>query len=232
VGHLSFHGSGVEVIVTRDAESRTAHYTLDGGGSSLWVGLNHDSPVTIPGAAVFRCPNLVPGRHKVGVINGANPSGVNFSSVRLAIDAVRIHKGGSSSASPLFWDADGRGESGTWDAGASANWQDGAGAVAWQDFGAEDHLAVFAGKGGVIELTAPARVNRLVFRADGYVLRGQPLALTGHEPRIHVEESAKAILALPARLPGGAELPVGTYTAASRPELVSGGGVLVIEAGR
>jgi hypothetical protein len=157
---------------------------------------------------------------------------VNFSSVRLTVDAIRVHKGESSSASPLFWGSDGRGESGTWDAGASANWHDGASAVTWQDFGAEDHLAVFAGKGGTIELAAPVRVNRLVFRADGYVLRGQSLDLTGHEPRIHVEESAKAILALPVRLPGGAELPAGTYTAATLPELVTGGGVLVVEVGR
>lgn len=229
VGHLSFHGSGVEVIVTRDAESRTAHYTLEGGGSSLWVGLNHYSPVTLPGATVFRVPNLVPGAHKVSVIHGANPSGVNFSSVRLAVDAIRVHKGESSSASPLFWGADGRGESGTWDAGATANWHDGAAAVGWQDFGAEDHFAVFAGKGGSIELAAPVRVNRLDFRADGYVLRGQPLDLTGREPKIHVKESAKAILAVPVRLPGGGELPAGTYTAATRPDLVAGGGVLVVE---
>lgn len=232
VGHLSFHGSGVEVIVTRDAESRTAHYTLEGGGSSLWVGLNHYAPVALPGSAVFRYPNLVPGRHKVSVINGANPSGVNFSSVRLAVDAIRVHKGESTSASPLFWGADGRGESGTWDAGGSLNWHDGAGAVAWQDFGAEDHLAVFTGKGGTIELAAPVRVNRLVFRSSGYVLRGQPLDLTGREPKIHVDESAKVVLALPVRLPGGGELPAGTYTAATRPELVTGAGVLVVEAGR
>jgi len=228
VGHLSFHGSGVEVIVTRDAESRTAHYTLDGGGSSLWVGLNHYSPVTIPGAAVFRCPNLVPGRHKVGVINGANPSGVNFSSVRLAIDAVRIHKGESSSASPLFWGADGRGESGTWDAGASANWHDGAGAVAWQDFGAEDHLAVFAGKGGVIELTAPARVNRLVFRADGYTLRGQAIELTGEKPFIQVGRGVKVELSLPLRLKGGNGLPPGSYSAATHPDLIVGEGTVIV----
>lgn len=229
VGHLGFQGSGVEVIVTRDAESRTAHYTLDGGGSSLWVGLNHYSPVTIPGEAVFRYPNLVPGRYKVAVNHAANPGGVNFSSVRLAVDAIRVHKGESSSASPLFWGADGRGESGTWDAGASANWHDGAASVSWQDFGAEDHLAVFAGKGGIIELAAPVRVNRLVFRADGYRLRGQTLELTGHQPGIHVADRSRAILALPVRLPGGAELPAGSYTAADRPDLVTGGGTLVIE---
>jgi autotransporter-associated beta strand protein len=232
VGRLSFHGSGVEVIVTRDSESRTAHYTLDGGGSSLWVGLNHYSPVTIPGAAVFRCPNLVPGRHKVSVINGANPSGVNFSSVRLAVDAIRVHKGESSSASPLFWGSDGRGESGTWDAGASANWHDGASAVTWQDFGAEDHLAVFAGKGGMIELAVPVRVNRMVFRADGYTFRGQAIELTGTKPSIQLAEAVRAVFAVPVRIADAAELTPGSYTAATHPDLIVGGGTLVVASPR
>jgi len=92
-GSCTFTGSGVEIYTTRDAESRTVHYTLDGGGSSLWVGLNHYSPVTLPGQVVFRHPNLVPGTYTVGFKNAANPSGVNFSSVRLGIDAIRVYKG-------------------------------------------------------------------------------------------------------------------------------------------
>jgi hypothetical protein len=40
-GSHTFSGSGIEIITTKDADSRTGHYTLDGGGSSLWVGLNH-----------------------------------------------------------------------------------------------------------------------------------------------------------------------------------------------
>ena len=124
-GSYTFHGSGVEIITTRDAESRTAHYTLEGGGSSLWVGLNHYSPVTMAGQRVFRCPNLPPGTYKVGFTNAANPAGVNFSKVRLNIDALRVYKGESSSATPLLWGESGRGGSGTWDVGASRNWHDG-----------------------------------------------------------------------------------------------------------
>lgn len=228
-GHLNFEGSGVEIYTTRDAESRTAHYTLDGGGSSLWVGLNHYSPVTLPGSAVFRALHLVPGNHTVRFTHAANPEGVNFSSVRLAIDAVRVYKGESSSASPLFWGADGRGGSGTWDVVAAANWHDGAAAVTWQDFGADDHLAVFAGKGGTIDVAAPVRARRMVFRADGYTLRGQPLELTGRKPGFHVVDSAKVILALPVRLPDGTPLAAGSYTAASHPDLVTGGGTVVVE---
>jgi hypothetical protein len=231
-GYLTFQGSGVEVYTTRDAESRTAHYTLEGGGSSLWVGLNHYSPVTVPGAAVFRCPNLIPGSYTVSFINAANSSGVNFSSVGLAVDAVRVHKGESSSASPWFWGSDGRGGSGVWDASAS-NWNDGASPVRWQDFGADDHLAVFSGKGGVIEVGIPVRANRLVFRSDGCILRGQsPLELTGRKPGVHVADSVKAVLAVPVMLPGGSRLAAGSYTAATHPDLVTGGGVLVVESPR
>ena len=228
-GHLTFQGSGVEVHTTRDTGSRTAHYTLEGGGSSLWVGLNHYSPVTIPGAVVFRYPNLAPGNYTVSFNNAANPTGVNFSSVRLSIDAVRVHKGESSSASPLFWGADGRGGSGIWDA-TTTHWHDGASPVKWQDFGADDYLAVFAGKGGVIEVASPIRVNRLVFRSDGYTLRGQSLELTGRKPSIHVADSARTVLDLPLRMPGGAPLSAGNYSATSHPELITGGGVLVVEA--
>ena len=92
-GTYTFTGSGVEIYTTKDVESRTAHYTLDGGGSSLWVGLNHYSPVTLPGQVVFSYPNLLPGTYTVGFKNAANPTGVNFSSVRLNIDAIRIYKG-------------------------------------------------------------------------------------------------------------------------------------------
>lgn len=228
IGHLTFQGSGVEVYTTRDAESRTAHYTLESPGSSLWVGLNHYSPVTIPGSAVFRYLNLAPGNHKISYINAANPTGVEFSSVRMAIDAVRVHKGESSSASPLFWGGDGRGGAGIWDS-TTAQWHDGAAAVKWQDFGADDHLAVFAGKGGIIELAAPVRVNRLVFRSDGYILRGQGIELTGVKPTLHVADSVGCVLALPIRMPGGAPLPPGTYTSKTHPDLITGNGVLVVE---
>jgi autotransporter-associated beta strand protein len=228
-GSLTFQGSGVEIYTTRDSESRTVHYSLDGGGSSLWVGLNHYLPVTVPRAAVFRYLNLVPGTYTVGFNNAANPTGLNFSSVRLNIDSIRVHKGEASSASPLFWGADGRGGSGVWDNGDSSNWNDGVSSTAWQDFGAADHLAVFAGKGGTIELAAPVRANRLVFRADGYSLRGQSLEFTGSDPGIHVADSVRAVFALPVRMPGGAALAAGSYNAKSHPGLITGGGTLVVE---
>jgi len=92
-GSYTFNGSGVEIYTTEDPESRTVHYTLDGGGSSLWVGLNHYSPVTLPGRAVFSYPNLQPGTYTVGFKNAANPSGVDFPFVRLNIDGIRVYKG-------------------------------------------------------------------------------------------------------------------------------------------
>jgi hypothetical protein len=98
-GSYTFTGSGVEVYTTKDAESRTAHYTLDGGGSSLWVGLNHYSPVTLPGQVVFRYPNLLPGTYTVGFKNAANSTGANFSSVHMNIDAIRVYKGETAAGS-------------------------------------------------------------------------------------------------------------------------------------
>ena len=231
-GSYTFNGSGVEIYTTKDVESRTAHYTLDGGGSSLWVGLNHYSPVTLPGCNVFRYPNLQPGTYTVGFKNAANPTGVNFSFVRLNIDALRVYKGESSSATPLFWGENAKGGSGTWDVGTSANWHDGVAASKWLDLGASDYAAVFAGNGGTIDVAGPVRVNRLVMRSDGYVLRGQSLELTGDKPTIHVADGAKAILALPVRLPDGTQLAAGSYTASSHPHLVTGGGVLSVEASR
>jgi hypothetical protein len=229
VGNLAFHGSGVEVYTTRDAESRTAHYTLDGGGSSLWVGLNHYLPVTLPRARVFQYPNLHPGKYTVGFNNAANPTGVNFSTVRLTVDAIRVHKGESLSASPLFWGADGRGASGVWDADVSKNWHNGVASARWEDFGANDHQAVFAGPGGTIEVAAPVRANRLVFRSNGYLLRGQPLQLTGDMPTIHVVKDARVILELPVQLPDGQTLAAGAYTSSSHPSLITGQGTLVVE---
>lgn len=227
-GSFTFDGSGVEIITTRDPESRTVHYTLDGDGSSLWVGLNHHSAATVPGAIVFSDPNLRPGRYTVGFSNAANPSGLNFSNVRMNIDAIRIHKGESPSARPLFWGPDKRGGSGVWDSGASANWNDGAAAAKWQDFGAADHQAVFGGKGGTIEVAAAVRVNRLVFQADGYLLRGGAIELTGGQPVIEVARSVTATLSLPVRSAGGVQLPAGKYTAATHPELIEGEGLLII----
>lgn len=230
VGDYTFTGSGVEIFTTKDAESRTTHYTLDGAGSSLWVGLNHYSPVTIPRERVFRSLNLTPGTYKVGFNNAANPTGVNFSKVRLNIDALRVYKAEASSATPLFWGENAAGESGTWDIGSSSNWNDGVGSTKWLDFGADDYAAVFSGKGGTIHVAGAVRANRLVFRADGFVLRGQALELTGDKPSIHVADGAKATLAIPVKMTDGTMLANGTYTKATRPDLVTGGGVLLIEA--
>ena len=231
-GTYAFHGSGVDIFTTRDVESRTAHYSLDGGGSSLWVGLNHYAPVTIPGERVFRYPNLVPGSYKVGFNNAANPTGVNFTKVRLNIDAIRIYKAEASSATPLFWGDNAAWGNGTWDIASSANWHDGVSATKWLDLGANDYAAVFSGKGGVIDVAAPVRANRLVFRGDGYVLRGQPLELTGDKPTIHIADAAKATLAIPVRLPDGTPLATGTYTTATHPHLITGGGTLLLETPR
>jgi len=229
-GSLTFHGSGVEVYVTRDAESRTAHYKLDGGGSSLWVGLNHYLPVTLPRAKVFQASSLVPGKYTVAFINAANPNGVTFSSVRLGIDAIRVHRGASLSAQPLFWGADGRGGSGNWDIGISENWSDGARPTRWEDCGAEDHVAIFGGEGGTIQVASPVRVHRMVFRSEGFSFTGpSPLVLTGEGPAFEIPDGSRVVAKLPVLLSDGSDLPPGTYTSSSHPALVTGGGSLVVE---
>jgi autotransporter-associated beta strand protein len=182
------------VIATRDAEARTAHYTLDGGGNSLWVGLNNYSPVTIVGTPVFSYPNLMPGTYTVGFNNAANSSGLNFARVRLAIDAIRVHKAESWSATPWFWGSDGRGGSGPWDVGATANWFEGGLATTWQDLGGADYTAVFGGKPGAVTLDAGVKVNRLIVLASGYTLRGASLTLNGSSPTIAVGEGVTATI--------------------------------------
>lgn len=230
-GSMTFHGSGVEIYVTRDVESRTTHYTLDGGGGSLWVGLNHYLPVTLPRAKVFQALNLVPGKYKVGFSNAANPTGVNFSSVRLTVDAIRVHKGESLSSIPLKWGRDGRGGSGTWDVGISENWSDGAGPTPWEEFGAEDHVAIFEGEGGMIQVAAPVRVHRMLFRSDGFTLSGpSPLILTGEGPSFEIPTRRGVVAKLSVLLPDGSNLPPGTYTSSTHPALVTGGGSLMVEA--
>ena len=194
-GSYTFNGSGVEIYTTKDVESRTAHYTLDGGGSSLWVGLNHYSPVTLPGCNVFRYPNLQPGTYKVGFQNAANPTGVNFSFVRLNIDALRVFKGESSSATPLFWGETAMGGSGTWDVGTTANWHDGVSASKWLDLGARDYAAVFLGKPGTVTVGNDVKVNRLNFRTVGYTLQGGAITLTGIEPTLFTAEHATTTVA-------------------------------------
>jgi hypothetical protein len=129
----------------------------------------------------------------------------------------------------LFWGASAAGGNGTWDLGSTANWHDGVSATKWLDLGANDYAAVFAGKNGTVEVASPVRANRLVFRSDGYLLRGQGLDLTGDKPTIHLADGVKATLALPVRLPDGTPLAVGTYTASTHPHLLTGGGVLVVE---
>ncbi len=192
-GSYTFNGSGVDVIPTRDAESRTAHYTLDGGGSSLWVGLNHYSPVPVVGTSVFRSPNLVPGTYTIGFKNAANSQGVNFSFVRLNIDALRIYKAQSDAATPLYWGADGRGGPGTWEVGGAANWYDGAPAK-WLDFGGADYAAVFGGKPGTVTVAGKINVNRIAFAAGGYTLGGDALTLTGIAPTVTVPGAMAATI--------------------------------------
>lgn len=227
-GHLTFSGSGVEVIATRDSASRSAHYTLESNGFSLWMGLNQYAPATISQSPVFRLRNLVPGKHTIHFHHAANQSGVNFSHARLSIDAIRVYKGESSSASPLFWGADAKGGDGTWANGSEKNWHDGAMAIDWQDYGAEDHGAVFTGKAGKVRVPSPVRVNRIEFHSDGYALHGAALILTGENPLIHLAAETRVTCALRIQLPDGTTLPPGRYDAISHPAFIGGKGTLVI----
>jgi autotransporter-associated beta strand protein len=234
-GSYTFNGSGVEIYTTKDHESRTAHYTLEGGGSSLWVGLNHYSPVTLPGCNVFRYPNLQPNTYTVGFTNAANPKGANFSFVRLNIDALRVYKGESSSATPLVWGESGRGGSGTWDASRSLNWHDGVSTSAWLDLGALDHAAIFGGKPGTVTLGNAVNANHLSFRQDGYTLQGGTLTLTGIKPAISTADGVVARLACAIASNNGlTKLGDGTLTLAGT-NLISGdinvtAGTLVLSA--
>lgn len=198
-GIVTFQGSGIEAFTTRESEARTVHYTLESPGSTMWVGLNHYSPVTLPGAAVFRFPNLVPGKHRLTFTNGANPTGVNFSSVRMTFDAFRIFKAEPIGATPLSWGTNGAGGSGTWQVGKERNWHDGSIPAPWLDFGGTEYAARFAGTPGTVTLADEVRVNALCFESDGYTLRGQPLTLTGNRPAVCAAERVTATFECPLR---------------------------------
>lgn len=190
----TFNGSGIEIVVTRDPDSRTVYYTLDGNGGSLWVPLNHYSPFRMAGATVFRCPNLVPGTYTVGLSNGGNHQGINFSFVRLTVDALRVYKAESSSATPYLWGTNGQGGDGIWDMNGVSNWRDFTGPVKWLDYGGVDYAAVFGGRPGVVKLGTGVNVNNLAFNTSGYTLRDGTLTLNGIEPAITVNGTTRTVI--------------------------------------
>lgn len=227
-GHLTFSGSGVEVISTRDATARTAHYILENNDFSAWMARNHYAPVSIAQAPVYRFLHLSPGKHTIHFTNASNSTGINFSHVQLNMDAIRVHKGESSSASPLFWGSDARGGSGEWDTDGAKNWNDGAMAVDWQDHGALDHCAVFSGKAGDVMVKKTVRLNRMEFLADGYQLLGQSIELTGDKPTIYLAEQVTVHVALPIVTSDGTVLAPGVYQESPHSSLISGKGRLVV----
>ena len=186
----NFNGSGVEVITTRDSDARMAYFTVSGMGRSVGARYNNYSPTRQTGTSVFNRPNLTTGSYSVSVSHAANTSGLNFSFARLAIDALRVYKGESLSAAPLFWGATGNGGSGTWDVGTSANWYDGGASTAWRDFGGNDYAAVFSGTPGTVNLASNINANRLTFKTAGYMLQGNSLTLNGTEPTLTADAPA------------------------------------------
>ena len=110
--NYSFTGSGVDVIVSRDENARMTWYGVSGMGTSTGARRQNYSESFQAGGSVFGLPNLVPGTHTVTAQNGANNSGMNFSYVRLNIDALRVYKGESLSSTPLLWGATRRGRFG------------------------------------------------------------------------------------------------------------------------
>ena len=187
---FAFTGSGVDVITTRDSDARMAWFGVSGMGRSVGGRRNNYSPTRQVGTSVFSMPNLTAGTYSVSAQHGANTSGLNFSFARLAIDALRVYKGESLSAAPLYWGATGNGGSGTWEIGGTANWNDGGQATAWQDFGGSDYTAVFSGTPGTVNLASNINANRLTFQSAGYTLQGNSLSLTGSGPTLATDANA------------------------------------------
>ena len=143
---------------------------------------------------MFSLPNLVPGTHTVTAQNGGNNSGLNFSYVRLNIDALRVYKGESLSGTPLLWGATGAGGSGTWDVATTANWNDGGLATKWYDFGGTDYAALFQGTAGTVSLSSAIKVNRLLFNTTGFTLQNNTLTLNGTTPALTADSSVTATI--------------------------------------
>jgi autotransporter-associated beta strand protein len=182
--HYSFTGSGVDVICTRDSDSRMVWYGVSGMGLSTGARRQNYLETTQAGTSVFSLPNLTPGTHSVSAQHGANTSGLNFSMVRLSVDALRIYKGESLSRTPLIWGTGGAGGSGTWDVNITANWFDGGVTTSWYDFGGTDYGALFQGTAGTVNLSSGIKVNRLLFNTSGYTVQNNTLTLNGAEPAI------------------------------------------------
>ena len=136
----------------------------------------------------------MPGSYTVTAQNGANNSGLNFSYVRLNIDALRIYKGESLSSTPLLWGATGNGGSGTWDVATTANWNDGSTATKWYDFGGTDYAALFQGTAGTVNLSSGIKANRLTFNTIGYTLQNNALTLNGSSPAINTPSNVTATI--------------------------------------
>lgn len=183
-------GSGVDVITTRDQDSRMAWFGVSGMDRSVGARRNNYSETRQTGTSVFSMPNLTPGSHSISVQHGANTSGLNFSFARLAIDALRVYKGESLSAAPLSWGPSGNGGSGTWDVGSTNNWFDGGLATAWHDFGGNDYSAVFSGIAGTVDLAANINANRITFQSAGFTLQGGSLTLNGTAPILTADGAA------------------------------------------
>ena len=180
----TFTGSGVDLICTRDSTSGTTYYSLNGSGQSMSAPRNNYLGSLQSGASVFGLPNLTPGTYSVSAQNAANSSGLNFSYVRLNIDALRVYKGELLSGTPLLWGASGAGGSGTWDVATTANWYDGGTSTKWYDFGGTDYAALFQGTAGTVSLSSGIKANRLTFSTTGYTLQNNTLTLNGNSPTI------------------------------------------------
>ena len=172
----------------------TLWYGVSGMGASTGARRQNYSESFQAGGSVFGLPNLVPGSHTVTAQNGANNSGMNFSYVRLNIDALRLYKGESLSSTPLLWGATGAGGSGTWNVNATANWFDGGTATPWHDFGGTDYAAVFGGAAGTVDLASGVKVNRMTFNTTGYTLQSSTLTLNGTAPTITVATNVTATI--------------------------------------
>jgi autotransporter-associated beta strand protein len=190
--NYSFTGSGVDVIVSRDENARMTWYGVSGMGTSTGARRQNYSESFQAGGSSFGLPNLVPGNYSVTAQNGANTSGMNFSYVRLNIDALRVYKGESLSTTPLIWGASGTGGSGTWDIATTANWNDGGMSSKWYDFGGLDYAAIFPGTAGTVSLAANINVNQLTFNTTGYTLQNNTLTLNGSSPTITTASNVNA----------------------------------------
>src|SRR5688572_6395889 len=116
-------------------------------------------------------------------------AGGRFSLAALAAMLLSATALTSAGAQSLSFGPTGAGGTGAWD-NATANWFDGAAAVAW----AGGDTAIFGGTAGTVTVSGTVAVGGATFNTTGYTVSGGTLALSGTTPAFTTDGGVSATI--------------------------------------